>query len=103
MRGAAILPAAAMVEMMLAAVDGPDPIELRELAFDRALDLEPGPWLHTVVDPDQRRVTIAGSTMGMPTRVRAFQLLAPSTRVASRSSGGSVRNAAAIQNTPNGR
>ncbi|WP_027133348.1 SDR family NAD(P)-dependent oxidoreductase [Geminicoccus roseus] len=56
--GRVILPAAAMVEMMLAAVDGPDPIELAELVFHAPLDLGPEPLLHTVVDPDARTVAI---------------------------------------------
>ena len=56
--GRVVLPAAAMVEMMLAAVDGPDPIELRDLVFHAPLDLGPAPVLHTVVDPDRKTVTI---------------------------------------------
>ena len=56
--GRVVLPAAAMVEMMLAAVDGPDPIELRDLVFHAPLDLGSAPVLHTVVDPDRKTVTI---------------------------------------------
>ncbi|HWL69852.1 MAG TPA: SDR family NAD(P)-dependent oxidoreductase, partial [Geminicoccus sp.] len=56
--GRVILPAAAMVEMMLTAVDGPDPVRLTDLAFHAPLDLATEPVLHTVLDPDTRTVTI---------------------------------------------
>ncbi|MFZ1429165.1 MAG: SDR family NAD(P)-dependent oxidoreductase, partial [Geminicoccaceae bacterium] len=71
--GRVILPAAAMVEMMLAAIDGPDPIELRDLVFHAPLDLGPAPVVHTVVDPDRRTVTVARAP---ETEADAFQTLA---------------------------
>ena len=46
-------------------------------------------------------VTMAGRPIGTSTRHRIRQEVAPSTRAASDSSGGSERKKARIQNTPN--
>ncbi|MGE5149636.1 MAG: KR domain-containing protein, partial [Rhodospirillaceae bacterium] len=59
--GKAVMPAAGLIEMMLAAAPVASPIELSDVAFRQMLIPDERPLVQTIVDPEARTVRIAAA------------------------------------------
>jgi acyl transferase domain-containing protein/NADP-dependent 3-hydroxy acid dehydrogenase YdfG/SAM-dependent methyltransferase/acyl carrier protein len=59
--GKAVMPAAGLIEMMLAAAPSEAPIELSDVAFRQMLIPDERPLVQTIVDPDARTVRIVAA------------------------------------------
>jgi acyl transferase domain-containing protein/NADP-dependent 3-hydroxy acid dehydrogenase YdfG/SAM-dependent methyltransferase/acyl carrier protein len=59
--GKAVMPAAGLVEMMLAAAPAGSPVELSDVAFRQMLIPDERPLVQTIVDPDARTVRIVAA------------------------------------------
>ncbi len=59
--GKAVMPAAGLIEMMLAAVPAESPVELSDVAFRQMLIPDERPLVQTIVDPEARTIRIVAA------------------------------------------